>query len=108
MEIKKCLCCGREFPVTVDGKKYCSRKCSVKYRKRRKTLKTVAITATMVFVLMLGGCDFDETESGDKKLDANVYEWIDADTGVHYIYNQYGIQVRYNSDGTIMTEQGRE
>ncbi len=31
----KCLCCGKDFDAK-EGKKYCTRKCSVKYRKRLK------------------------------------------------------------------------
>lgn len=41
--------------------------------------------------------------TGADCIDIGVYEWIDPDTQVHYIYNRMGgVSVRYNADGTIM------
>lgn len=36
MEERKCLYCRKIFQTDIPGKKYCCRKCSVKYRRHRK------------------------------------------------------------------------
>lgn len=44
---RKCLCCGKMFAVCtveeIENKKYCSRKCSVKYRRRLKRMGAKAV-----------------------------------------------------------------
>lgn len=66
----------------------------------RKIKKLLFITVTTITIgLALTGCDAEATNN----IDIGVYEWIDPDTQVHYIYNNAGgVSVRYNADGTIM------
>ena len=66
----------------------------------RKIKKLLFITVTTIIIgFTLTGCDAEATDN----IDIGVYEWIDPDTQVHYIYNSAGgASVRYNADGTIM------
>jgi hypothetical protein len=66
----------------------------------RKIKKLLFITVTTIIIgFTLTGCDAEATDN----IDIGVYEWIDPDTQVHYIYNSAGgVSVRYNADGTIM------
>lgn len=66
----------------------------------RKIKKLLFITVTTITIgFALTGCGAEATDN----IDIGVYEWIDPDTQVHYIYNGAGgVSVRYNADGTIM------
>ena len=45
----------------------------------------------------------------DKIGSSNIYDYVDEDTGVHYLVFQNikgsAMSVRYNSDGSIMTDE---
>lgn len=70
------------------------------FQNSKQAEKIVFITVTTITIgFALTGCDAEATDN----IDIGVYEWIDPDTQVHYIYNGAGgVSVRYNADGTIM------
>ena len=51
----------------------------------------------------------DITSFSNLGYDDNVYDYVDPDTGVHYLvycgYRKGGIAVRLNPDGSIMVEK---
>lgn len=65
----------------------------------------VVVVIILVLVCSLCSCSTDVSAQSDTQLGTYVYDWVDRDTGVHYIYNaRGGMSVRYNSDGTIMCD----
>lgn len=71
----------------------------------------IFLTAT-ILTFSLVGCSVPETtESSESHLISKingsyVYEFIDSDTGVHYLYlYKGGITPRLNSDGSVMCDK---
>lgn len=83
------------------------------FMKKKKICK---LAMCFLFCMALVGCSVSEIETtGNASITeingANIYEFVDQDTGVHYlIYScrlsnagMGGITPRLNSDGTVMT-----
>lgn len=75
-------------------------------REIKVSYSTVIFAIILCFALLLIGCSFDE---GDHLY---VMDYRDPATGVHYLmysgYGHGGMSVRYNADGTIMTDNNLE
>ncbi len=94
--------------------------------KRKKHIKTLTAGLCVAIMLALSACNAEKHETANgKELTSmrygDVYDFIDPDTGVHYlIYDRTtgyagkgGITPRLNADGSIMvtdtsSEQQRE
>lgn len=76
----------------------------------RKFFRFIAILFLFVFIILLTSCTEENKERAVQKKtsDIGIIDYVDPDTGVHYlIYSrgyQGGITVRYNADGTIMVD----
>lgn len=83
--------------------------------------KVLLLTLVGALALCFTGCEeldeFEaEMEENEKTVDSKdslwVYEYIDPDTGVHYLLyddgNSGGMTIRYNADGTIMVGEKTE
>ena len=72
----------------------------------------MAIITGMVFLASKSTTNVDAKETIVEKLNSNnsgdVYDYTDPETGVHYLIyrdlKKAGMSVRYNKDGSIMTE----
>ena len=65
----------------------------------------------IIFAIFMIACELEEEKEGEipsKLTSTGVVDYVDPETGVHYlIYScsyQGGITVRYNADGTIMVD----
>ena len=83
-------------------------------REIKVSYSTVIFAIILCFALLLIGCSLDEPSyvsdiEGDG---SNVMDYVDPATGVHYLmysgYGHGGMSVRYNADGTIMTDNNLE
>lgn len=76
----------------------------------KKLFRFIAILFLFIFIIFLTSCTEEdkEREVQKKSSDIGVVDYVDPETGVHYlIYSvsyQGGITVRYNADGTIMVD----
>lgn len=66
------------------------------------------VVILMVLCSLLVGCDTDfKKVEGNKTNEIQIY--VDPETGVNYLiyqdYNEGGITVRYNADGSIMVTE---
>lgn len=72
-------------------------------------MKKIIVAALMISVIIVSyicaDTDYEVTRS--KSLNPNIYEYIDQETGVHYLVykglKMGGITVRYNADGSLYT-----
>lgn len=83
-------------------------------REIKVSYSTVIFAIILCFALLLMGCALDEQSyvsdiEGDG---SDVKDYVDPATGVHYLmhvgYGHGGMSVRYNADGTIMTDNNLE
>lgn len=88
-------------------------------RKEAKIYVTVIVLLTFICsCFLLTGCSAEASTSNDNfttlysSPTKNVYDYMDPDTGVHYLiydgYNAGGMTIRYNADGTIMVTEHPE
>ena len=84
-------------------------------REIKVSYSTVIFAIILCFALLLMGCALDEPSNvSDIEGDGtdSVVDYVDPTTGVHYLlfigYNRGGMSVRYNADGTIMTDSNSE
>lgn len=72
-------------------------------------MKKIILSTLMIFTIIVS-CSCDDTEyevTQSKSLNPDIYEYIDQETGVHYLVykgvKMGGITVRYNADGSLYT-----
>lgn len=81
----------------------------------RETIVIVSLLITLISITIavfrFANIDFNNKQL--KQINPEfMREYIDEETGVHYLMyvyrNSVNISVRYNADGTIMTDQNKE
>lgn len=75
----------------------------------KDTIVIIVLLSVLIGIAILGAVLFGLDHDGSLEIDDDYYiEYIDPDTGVHYLIiaepYRTAISVRYNSDGTIMTD----
>lgn len=77
-----------------------------------KTKKILVMGLALVLSMSFAGCSLPEEESSDKSnvftVEQHLEEYIDSETGVHYIKpvsSGSGLTPRLNADGTVMVDK---
>ena len=77
-----------------------------------KTKKILAVGLALVLSMGFAGCSLPEEEFSDKSnvftVEHRLEEYIDSETGVHYIKpvsSGSGLTPRLNADGTVMVDK---
>ncbi len=80
--------------------------------KTMQTKKILAVGLALVLSMGFAGCSLPEEESSDKSnvftVEHRLEEYIDSETGVHYIKpvtSGAGLTPRLNADGTVMVDK---
>lgn len=92
MEERKCLYCRKIFQTDIPGKKYCCRKCSVKYRRHRMNRKALEENlGRRIKVRLFDGAEYEGylRKSGDERYrnDPNLY----LPKNYYFLTDDYGV-----------------